>query len=202
MKKKVYVFLCFQVCNFRPFLPQPTRNGWAWSCHCFFGFFLGSVFSWVCSRVRWDGQRKNNSHSFSLSPSCSTRKAVPQLDRHHTSWHLITHTSSEQVKVYGSVKAISTQLSWTFLSLPSQIWVFFIFPQSRNSVWLQWKGLQKTKFYLLLTNPSLSCNVQAEQRPVLLKQTQTVCWLTWVCLPPSTLTELQNTQSSWTIFHS
>lgn len=42
------------------------------------------------------------------------------------------------------------------------------------------KGFTKDQVLLsqLLTNPSLSCKMQAEQRPVLLKQTQAVQWLT------------------------
>lgn len=63
------------------------------------------------------------------------------------------------------------------------------------------KGFTEDQVLLsqFLTNPNLSCKMQAEQRPVLLKQTQAVWWLTGACLPSSILTELQKTLSSWTV---
>lgn len=202
------MYLCYTVCNFCPFLPRPetspTGNGWVCSCHCLFGLFLGSVFSWVCSKVRWDGQRKHNGHSFSLSPSCSTRKAIPQLDRHHTFYYTYQYRASsfpEQRMQNTQYEGNKHTALWGVFEPPfSNKRVFFIFLQWRNSIWLQCN--RRSNFTVLfLPNPSLHCNAQAEQRAAFFKETQTVCWLTWALCPTLLLSALHETwSSSWISF--
>lgn len=168
------------------------------------GAAIGSfwVLSFPGSAARWDGMDCGSTIAtvfLSLLPVQQGKLPLSWIDTTHL--HILLHISERT-----QFRAIWFSAQWMQSTKyegnkHTAFWDIYEPPFSNKSVFfclffefLHWRNKKQSSCSakvskrssftaLSLTDPSLGCNARAEQKPVFLKQTQTVHWLTLASSP-------------------